>query len=268
MRGRTIWAVCISVAVHLLLVGSVFMAIPVGRPGAQSTVNTRIVDDPEFPAFDICLEEVEVVRNSATPQAAQPLAAAPSVVPIHKPDTGLIQPVQPAAHAAGGVAPLHGPITRPGLAIVYVIDRSGSMAQNQKLRSAILLVQGSLEQLGPDVKFQIVSYDSQATVTRFGNQLGLVPANASTRQLAGKSLANLVGEGSSRHLEGLLLGLSLRPDVLILLTDAGDMTRADVARVKAANKRGTAIHAVLLGSSKRSDALLSLTGPDRLHEVE
>jgi hypothetical protein len=143
------------------------------------------------------------------------------------------------------------------------------MGQAKKLTHAVGLLKSSLRQLGPGVRFQIVTYDSQAVVARLAGAVDLVLASASTIAQAETILDDLSGEGSSRHAEGLKAGLGLHPDLLILLSDAGDLSAADVKHIKQWNQKGTVIHAVLLGPAEGTNvALLSeLTGPGRVHFV-
>jgi hypothetical protein len=121
------------------------------------------------------------------------------------------------------------------------------MAQEKKLSHAVALLKASLTQLGPGVRFQIVTYDSLALPFRLAGNLSLAPASAKNIADAGKLLDGLVAEGSSRHVEGLQAGLALQPDFLILLTDAGDLSSTDVKRIKQWNLKGTSIHAFLIG---------------------
>src|SRR5262249_55239124 len=151
---------------------------------------------------------------------------------------------------------------KPGFSIVYVLDRSGSMGRDRKLNHAIDSLRSSLRQLASDVRFQIVAYDSRADVLRIGHSTDLVFASPANIEDAQEQLQALNGEGSSRHLEGLRTGLSMQPDLLILITDADDLTAKEVQQVKKWNARGTSIHAVLVGSSGESAASLQeLAGP-------
>jgi hypothetical protein len=169
--------------------------------------------------------------------------------------------------ATHGVAPLHGKMTTAGASIVYVLDRSGSMGRDRKLARAVALVKASLQQLGVEVRFQIVTYDSQATIARIDGSLEPVVANPANIAAANRQLDDLVGEGSSRHFEGLRAGLGLHPDVLILITDADELSPNEVQVLGKWNAKRTRIHAVLLGEA-RSDgpsSLRELAGPGRVH---
>jgi hypothetical protein len=96
----------------------------------------------------------------------------------------------------------------------------------------------------------------------------LAAASDANRAEVDALLAEIIGEGSSRHCDGLITGLGLHPDVLILLTDADELSPAEVARCKQWNRKGTAIHAVVFGKMNGISSLRALTGPERLQHVE
>jgi hypothetical protein len=194
---------------------------------------------------------VQVQRNSVGPPA--------------KDDPGVVQP----SHNTSGVLHLHGRLTRAGASIVYVLDQSGSMARDGKLKQALAMLKASLAQLGPDVRFQIVVYDSKPAILRIGGSRELVGASEANLAQADALLSEIIGEGSSRHCDGLIAGLGLHPEVLILLTDADELSTSEVNRCKLWNRKATAIHAFIFGESEGIESSLrELTGPERLHHVE
>jgi hypothetical protein len=171
---------------------------------------------------------------------------------------------------ATGTAPLHGKLTKSGSSIVYVLDRSGSMGRDRKLAHAVAMLKSSLKLLGPDVRFQIVTYDSQAIASRIAGSLDLISANPVSIAEAERQLDELVGEGSSRHFEGLRLGLSFHPDLLILITDADELSPKDAKALQKWNENKTTnIHVILLDETrvKQSSSLAELVGPRNIHLV-
>jgi hypothetical protein len=284
-RSRLWWAVGASLLFHGCVVTLFCLAFP-ERHGDEpsAVVNLRIAAPTDYPPTIIRLDDPPTLRPYVPPNPPAPLP--PDVV--NEPP-GTVSPVHPAmakstsrspgpqvpasapqdaANAPGAIAPLHGPLTRPGLAIVYVLDRSGSMAQGKKLAYAIALVKASLRQLGPDVRFQIVTYDSQAVFMRLAEGLGLVPAVPANIAEAERTLEALAAEGSSRHAEGLRAALSLRPSVVILISDAVELSSAEVKQIKQWNRNATAMHAILLSASEEPTAALGeLTGPGHIHFI-
>lgn len=283
-RGRLGWAVGISLLCHGLLGAVFFLAFPDARSPSRSgnaPADVKVTSSLEYETLTLSLEDpLPRVRPQVVVKAPAVLPKDITATPNASSGNTAVQPavgsigaandppaVNPKVGAGAGVAPLHGPMTRPGLSVVYVLDRSGSMGQGRKLAHAVALLKSSLRQLGPDVRFQIVTYDSQATIARLNGTIELVLASAPTIAQADSLLDDLTGEGSSRHAEGFRAGLSLQPDLLILLSDAGDLTPNEVKRIKQTNHKGTAIHAVMLGTSgeKNLAALRELTGAGRLH---
>lgn len=179
-----------------------------------------------------------------------------------------VSPGMAHGHGPPGVSPLHGKITTPGASVVYVLDRSGSMGRDGKLAHAVAILETSLRQLDAGVRFQIVTYDGRAATLRIGGSGELAGATPDNLRHAGELLDELTGEGSSRHVEGLRAGLALRPDLLILLTDADELSSKDVQEVRRRNTKGTLIHVVLIGASySEQSTLKDLAGPQRLHVV-
>jgi hypothetical protein len=79
-----------------------------------------------------------------------------------------------------------------------------------------------------------------------------------------RTLEALSAEGSSRHVEAMRLALSLRPDRVFLITDAGEMTAAEIAQIRAWNQRGVPLDAVLIGAKPgQASAVQALTGSER-----
>jgi von Willebrand factor type A domain len=265
-RRRQFWrAVGISLACHALAAGVFFLTLPAGRSARVAAVpalDLKIPAPENFVPISFQFDAgAPAPRTEASIAPAKPVAEPPPKPDDPKND-GPLQNVTPAAYQttspvapsptveSGGppsVGPLHGKIVDPSASIVYVLDRSGSMAQEKKLSHAVALLKASLTQLGPGIRFQIVTYDSLALPFRLAGNLSLAPASAKNIADAGKLLDGLVAEGSSRHVEGLQAGLALQPDFLILLTDAGDLSSTDVKRIKQWNLKGTSIHAFLIG---------------------
>jgi hypothetical protein len=267
------------------VVGVFFLALPAARSSRVATepgLDLKIRAPENFVPISFQFDSSAPIqqRQAATPPAN--LVAAPQPKPKVPKNDGLSQNITQAAHqttepvappavnAAGSakVGPLHGPF-QPGPSIVYVLDRSGSMAQDRKLTHAVALLKASLANLGPQNRFQVVTYDSQAAPLRLAGNLILAPASVKNVADAANLLDGLVAEGSSRHVEGLRTGLEFQPDFLILLTDAGDLSSADLRRIKQWNRKGTSIHVFLLGAGANDDiaSVRELAGAANVHFV-
>lgn len=283
MRKRGWFAIAVSLVGHGLCIFAIIHLCAFLRqsPAHPKIVDTRIEAATDFGSITVSfVEDSPPTEPSAKKKDAEPPRKkdnTPLIVtdrghPVsnayHSQANSASPNVAPAAYQNNGGIALHGKITQAGASIVYVLDQSGSMGRERKLLRAIALIKASLRKLGPDVRFQIVVYDSRATVLRLNRSTDLAFATESNLAEAEALMDGLVGEGSSRHVEGLLAGLALRPDVLILLTDADELSPAEVTRVKQTNFKGTAIHAVLLGTKKTGESpLQTLTGPERLHFI-
>jgi hypothetical protein len=144
-------------------------------------------------------------------------------------------------------------IAAQGQAIVYVIDRSGSMALNGCLAAAKRELLASLEHLPPTARFQIIAYNRSALPLRINGQSGLVFATTDNKRCVAQLLEELSAEGSTEHLPALKRALALRPDVIFFLTDAADLRLEQVQTVTALNHGRSVIHAIELGRRARAD---------------
>jgi hypothetical protein len=92
----------------------------------------------------------------------------------------------------------------------------------------------------------VVPYNRTAEPLFLGGRASLVPLGTAVYDQTMRALTALQATGSTDHVNALLRGLTLQPDVLYLLTDADDLPLKEVATVTAFNHRRTAIHAVEL----------------------
>jgi hypothetical protein len=162
--------------------------------------------------------------------------------------TGASQPGPPARDPAGPATSFFGvPAAPTARAVVYVIDRSGSMGENGRLVRALREVVASLRQLPPSARFQVIAYNRDAEPLPPGE---LLPATPDRIDAAERALDALVAEGGDdEHGRALRRALALGPDVIYFLTDAKGLKPADVARVKQINKGRVTIHAVCLSAA-------------------
>jgi hypothetical protein len=155
----------------------------------------------------------EVVEVPVTPAAAH-APAAPAVAPSTA--------TPPVAHAPGSPAarPIHGALPA-AKTIVYVLDASGSMGEWGKLAKAKAALVATLRRQPPEVRFQVVVYSGTARPLLNGGCAAATPENVA---LAAEKLRGVEPAGRSDHAEGLRAALALRPDLVLILTDADDLS--------------------------------------------
>ena len=142
-----------------------------------------------------------------------------------------------------------------GTRFVYVFDRSGSMAgfQGRPLASAKAQLLASLADLESTHQFQIVFYADRPSILNLRNQATaqLLFADEATKRVAERWIRGVAANGSTRHLEALLLAVRMRPDVIFFLTDAEEphLTPVEMEKVNRLNRRvGASIHAIEFGA--------------------
>lgn len=258
-------AVAGSVAVHLVLAVGVILSVRSGgraKPALspQPTVDTRANEvSLRMSAAEIVLAPDEPVRP-ADPPAGVPEAPGdsrpaadetltrpplrtfvPGALPnevlalIRRPRGVADRDVRPAGGSAG--VPFHGAMAK-GQSVVYVLDCSGSMGAFGKLDVARAALVATLRRQPGDARFQVVAYNSTAKSVLPGGCVAASPANVSAAEAA---LAGLAAAGRSSHAEGVRAAAALRPDVVVLLTDADDLNAAQFRSALAAAGKPVAV---------------------------
>ncbi|MBA4191030.1 MAG: hypothetical protein C0467_23845 [Planctomycetaceae bacterium] len=265
-------AIAGSVVVHLLLVsvGSVaFRAGSVANPGQanQPGIDTRA----DEPTLRLLPEELSVTMPAPPepikPPEEPPPTPEPPVAPVasqspaegttgarppvknivpntlptevlaimRRPKATPVRVTDPNVKPAGAVtsAPLspaiHGAM-KSGQTVLYVLDCSGSMGEFGKLTLARAALVSTLRRQPADVRFQVIAYNSTARSILPGLFVVATPANITTAETG---LASLKATGRSNHIEAIRAAAALRPDVIVLLTDAEDLTLATFKAVLA-----------------------------------
>jgi hypothetical protein len=234
---------------------------------SQGTVDPGLADPPEDPEPITFLVRPRLTRKP--PALAAPAGnaaidiALPSAAPAPSPgaepgpaqtgnagEEASVPPggAQGAGHGAGG--PSFFDIPFRAEKVVYVIDRSGSMAMHGALAAARRELLASLERLPPAAFFQVIIYSSAARLL-LPSPTRWLQATPENRCLAADALARLEPDGSTCHDKALPLALSLRPDVVFFLTDADDLTEQHVRHVTDCNYGRAVIHAVELSTANR-----------------
>lgn len=140
--------------------------------------------------------------------------------------------------SGGGVGKGVGPGTEffgareQATSFVYLIDRSGSMADHAALDVAKRELLASLTQLPPDVQVGVILYN-QATVTIPDptGRPGLMPATAANKARIRSLLARIDPNDNTDQMVALRAALALHPEVIFFLTDAQGMTHHDAESI-------------------------------------
>lgn len=141
-----------------------------------------------------------------------------------------------------------------GSKFVYVIDRSGSMSQRDRLGAAKRELIGSLSKLPPEAQFQIIFYNLRpdaVVLPRPGIKLHY--ATNQNRFLAEREMDKMIPDGGTEHLPALKMALGLKPDVIFFLTDADDLRARDVKDATDMNKDQARIHTIEFGIGAEVD---------------
>jgi hypothetical protein len=263
-RARLVLAIVVSLTLHGLA-GYAWLAARVKSPAAQAG-SPSLVDSPDEKELTITMREPLKAKPRVLPPAVQPLPLPPEVVTLPPQGPGAIQPVgaSPSAPESspkpGGPKPLHGEL-KAGRTIVYVLDRSSSMGIDCLLTRATAALRASLNQLGPDVRFQIVAYNGGTTT--FAPQP--VAATPEAIEGAGRWLAGLFAEGGSNHRAGFKEAFAAQADLVFLLTDADDLDGPDVQAIARMNRKPARVMAAVFGGVRPVretplERLVTLTG--------
>jgi hypothetical protein len=135
-----------------------------------------------------------------------------------------VKPV--AATIASSAPPFHGAM-KPGQSVVYILDCSGSMGEFGKLGLAQSALIATLRRQPDTFRFQVIPYNSTA---RFLIPGGLATISASLGQAEAR-LARLEAVGRSNHADAVRAATDLRPDVIVWLTDADDLSIAKFKQI-------------------------------------
>ena len=134
--------------------------------------------------------------------------------------------------------------------IVFLVDRSGSM-QGEPLGRATLAVRAAIERLGPDDRFQIVDFGSDAGA--FADALR--PASASAVEDARRYLRDLRADGGTDVLVGIAKALATAPkeegrvQYLVLVGDGYVGNEAEICARLSGELGDRRVFAVGVGSS-------------------
>jgi hypothetical protein len=254
-RRSPVLPLLVSLGGHVLLV-AVLALLPAHGDDQRDFVDTEVHDGVKL-SLDPLPEQRPPQPIPAEHQEPSDFSVSVVLPPIS--DGG---PPHPTPGVGGTTPSLPGPAISSSLAgnggrgllavpasvrsVVYVLDHSTSMGLYGALGVGRQEVLASLSRLPPGTLFQVIPYNQQTEPLVLGGRVGLVPLGPATYEQAKRALMALAPSGSTKHSDALHRGLALRPDLLFLVTDAGDLTPKDVADLTVFNQRRTVIHAVEL----------------------
>jgi len=136
-----------------------------------------------------------------------------------------------------------------GSRFVYVFDRSSSM-EGAPLAAAKRELIASLQSLQSVHQFQIIFYNQEPHVMPDfrGRSAAMVFADEPGKRLAASFIGSIFAHGATDHMQALRTALSMRPDVIFLLTDANEpqLRAGELIKIRQLNP-GTSINAIEFG---------------------
>jgi hypothetical protein len=118
------------------------------------------------------------------------------------------------------------------------------------LHDALAVARGELlaglRRLPATTRFQVIAYNHQAEPLYLDGRPDLLPADPATLARVARAVEALQPSGGSDHGRALRRGLAFRPDLLYLVTDADDLSPAEVLAATRLNQGRTVIHTVEL----------------------
>ena len=136
---------------------------------------------------------------------------------------------------------------------IFVVDRSGSMTDDDRLSRAKRELIRSVNAMQPPQRFQVIFYNDRASF------LGELPKTADypSKDRLARWLSLIDADGETDPRAALSLALGQRPDAVFLLSDGAfpDETAATVARL---NLNKIPIHCVDLADGAAGDDLKTI----------
>ena len=200
---------------------------PEAPPVEAPPIESPLPAGPFAPAVPRTLppELLALIHKPATTPAGG------AVVDVAVPSGAVNPPVADAnvrpvggATAKSSATAIHGAL-KSGQTVVYVLDCSGSMGAAGKFDAARAALVATLRQQPATVRFQVIVYAGTAKplLATDGNAL---PASEANVRAASEKLAALEPRGTSDHYGAARAALAFRPDVILMLTDADDLSAA------------------------------------------
>jgi hypothetical protein len=257
--GRLGLSLVLSLVLHGLLgLAIVVLSSPAAaRVGGPIGVDALVLDE----AYGgIILDAPPTVRREAGPSAAaaaeeseEPFTSTVGELPVVSPTPATSPGPAPGSTASspgGSRAGTTGLLRPPATArsIVYLVDRSLSMGLSGALPVAKRELLAALDVLPAEAHFAVILYNRLAEPLSPDGHAGLLSATDANRTGIARLVQEARAEGGTDHLAALHRAISLRADVIFLVTDADELTLAQARRVAQLNRGRAVIHAVEINS--------------------
>ena len=144
-----------------------------------------------------------------------------------------------------------------GMKIVFVIDASGSMFNNNAMEVAKGALMSSVQALDERQQFLIIFYDDEPHEIKLHNESKptLTVASELNKTLARQKISGIQSGAGTNHLPPLEMALKMNPDVIFFLTDATDppLWPKDLEKIKTTNAGRVRIHTIQFGLGQELD---------------
>lgn len=172
--------------------------------------------DVETPAVDA---EAKVDLREHLPEAAPPDSAKMrfALVGSSRPKTSFPPAAENSPDLTSDDSPLN--VAPEVKSVVFVIDKSSSMSGNKIERTKQSLM-NSLSRLEIKQSFSVIMFDDTAHPLNLNNgRVKLNPANPHNIAKVKSQLGDVVADGGTQPLDAVQFAISLRPELIILLSD-------------------------------------------------
>ena len=150
----------------------------------------------------------------------------------------------------------------PARSVVFVIDRSISMGLNGGLDAAKRELHGGLEGLPATTRFQVLLYNRTIEALPSPDRDRLLANTETTRREVLRLVDRTPAQGGTDHVTAIRQAISLRPEAILIVTDADDLKPDQVRDLTRLNGGRTVIHALQwsqgLGANEQLKALAHL----------
>lgn len=135
-----------------------------------------------------------------------------------------------------------------GRSFLFLLDRSTSMGSKGLgvVQAARKELTTAVEKLDSHHKFQILGYNNATTPMKTRR---LLNASKEHKLEVPKFISNMTAFGPTNHMVGIMAAISLRPDVIVMLTDGGSpgLNETELKRIRTTGRGQIQIHCVQFG---------------------